>query len=142
MLAQASQDFHEDRPALPSDDIYALAASFFQVLFEKEPFQYGGARAKERGLNWAGVERDGYPVVAAFLSQATAPNPEHRFATVADALAVLNPSPKVEIRSEGAVKSETGDTIPPESNIPANIRGEQQERYENEVNWLNWLNTR
>ena len=56
------------RPASPADDIYALAASFFQVLFEKEPFQYGGALAKERGLNWEGVERDGYPAVSAFLS--------------------------------------------------------------------------
>ena len=129
----------EGRPASPADDIYALAASFFQVLFEKEPFQYGGALAKERGLNWEGVERDGYPAVSAFLSQATAPNPEQRFATVADALAVLNPPPSVEIRPEDAVKPETGEPIPPESDIPTNARDERKERYENEVDWLKSL---
>ena len=127
------------RPASPADDIYALAASFFQVLFEKEPFQYGGALAKERGLNWEGVERDGYPAVSAFLSQATAPNPEQRFATVADALAALNPPPSVEIRPEDAVKPETGEPIPPESDIPTNTRTERKERYENEVGWLKSL---
>ena len=129
----------EGRPASPSDDVYALAASFFQVLFEKDPFQYSGALAKERGLNWEDVDREGYPTVAAFLDQATAPNPEQRFATVADALAVLNSPPSAEIQPEDAVKLETGDTIPPEPDIPANTRVEQQERYENEVNWLKFL---
>ena len=129
----------EGRPASPSDDIYALAASFFQVLFDKEPFQYGGALAKERGLNWECVERDGYPAVSAFLSQATALSPEQRFATVADALAALNPPPSVEIRPEDAVKAETGEPIPPELDIPTNTRTERKERYENEVNWLKSL---
>ena len=41
----------ENRLAAPADDFFALAASFFQVLFEKEPFMYDGSRAKERGLN-------------------------------------------------------------------------------------------
>ena len=43
--------------SLSSDDIYALAASFFHVVFEKEPFQYSGTQAKERGLNWECVDR-------------------------------------------------------------------------------------
>ena len=42
----------KDLEASPSDDLYALAASFFHVLFEKEPFNYGGNQEKERGLNW------------------------------------------------------------------------------------------
>ena len=33
-------------PASPSDDIYALAASFFHVVFEKEPFQYSGVSSQ------------------------------------------------------------------------------------------------
>src|SRR5262249_24156393 len=37
-----SSSFREKRPAAPSDDIYALAACFFHVMFEKEPFRYGG----------------------------------------------------------------------------------------------------
>ena len=49
----------------PSDDIYALAASFFQVLFEKPPFQYDDVQAKERGLNWAGRQAGSLPDVGA-----------------------------------------------------------------------------
>ena len=129
----------EGRPASPSDDVYALAASFFQVLFDKEPFQYGGALAKERGLNWEGTGREGYSTVAEFLDQATAPNPEQRFATVSDALAVLSLPPSAEIRPEDAVKPDTGEIIPPQSELPTNIRGERKERQENEVDWLKFL---
>ena len=96
-----SPSYLEGRDAAPSDDLYALAASLFQVLFEKEPFQYDGVLAKERGLNWNGVERDEYPLLAAFLDRATDPDPEKRFATVADALVVLNPSRRDESQTEG-----------------------------------------
>ena len=65
----------ENRLAAPTDDFFALAASFFQVLFEKEPFMYDGSRIKERGLNWDGVEREDYPTVAAFLEQGDEPRP-------------------------------------------------------------------
>ena len=109
------------------------------MLFEKEPFQYGGVRAKERGLNWEGADREGYPTVAAFLDQATAPNPEQRFATVADALTVLNSPPSAEVQPEDAVKPETSGTISPDSDISTNIRPERKERYENEVDWLGSL---
>ena len=81
----------KDRLATPADDFFALAASFFQVLFEKEPFMYDGSRAKERGLNWEGVEREQYPTVAAFLEQATHPDPGQRFASAAKAKAALSP---------------------------------------------------
>ena len=47
-----SPSYQTGRPASPSDDLYALAASFFHVIFEHEPFRYDGAPAKERGLNW------------------------------------------------------------------------------------------
>lgn len=80
-----------DRLAAPADDFFALAASFFQVLFEKEPFMHDGSRAKERGLNWEGVEREQYPTVAAFLEQATHPDPNQRFASAAKAKAALSP---------------------------------------------------
>ena len=80
-----------DRLAAPADDFFALAASFFQVLFEKEPFMYDGSRAKERGLNWEGVEREKYPTVAAFLERATNPDPNQRFVSAAKAKAALSP---------------------------------------------------
>ena len=76
-------------PLSPSDDIYALAASFFHVLFEKEPFQYGGTQAKERGLNWEGLDREEYQPLADFMDKATHPDPEKRFSLVSEAIEIL-----------------------------------------------------
>ena len=87
----ARPSYLEGRPAAAADDLYALAASFFQILFEREPFRYDGAQAKERGLCWDGVEREEYPTVAEFLDRATDPDPKRRFASAADAVAVLMP---------------------------------------------------
>src|SRR5207249_3089460 len=67
----------------------ALAASFFHVIFDKEPFQYGGVQAKERGLNWEGVDRGECTVLVAFLEKATDPDPKARFSSVAEALVAL-----------------------------------------------------
>jgi serine/threonine protein kinase len=80
------------RPILPSDDLYALAASFFHVLFEKDPFLYGGAQIKERGLNWEALDRGEYPILADFLDRATHPVPEMRFQSVAEAIEALKPT--------------------------------------------------
>ncbi len=114
----------KDRLAAPADDFFALAASFFQVLFEKEPFMYDGNRAKERGLNWEGVERAEYPTVAAFMDQATNPDREQRFASATEAKAVLN------LGSEKIDEPvDEGDS--PESEPPA--------RSENQVTWLQFL---
>ena len=114
----------KDRLAAPADDFFALAASFFQVLFEKEPFMYDGNRAKERGLNWDGVEREDYPTVAAFMDQATNPDREQRFASATEAKAVLNLGSK---KIDEPV--DEGDS--PESEPPA--------RSENQVPWLQFL---
>ena len=84
-----SPSYQNGQIASPSDDLYALAASFFHVIFEKEPFQYGGIRAKERGLNWEGVARDGYQMLSDFLDRATSPNPAHRFSSIDEALDLL-----------------------------------------------------
>ena len=84
------------RPASPSDDLYALAASFFHLIFEHEPFRYEGAPAKERGLNWEAVaaeQRAEYPGVAAFLDRATDPDPDRRFQSATEALKALKAKP-------------------------------------------------
>jgi serine/threonine protein kinase len=86
-----SPSYKENRPLTAADDIYALAASFFHVIFNREPFQYGGISAKERGLNWDGVDRSDWPTVVAFLDKATSPNPSDRFTSIAGAVALLNP---------------------------------------------------
>ena len=76
-------------PAQPSDDIYALAASFFHVIFDRDPFLYGGNRAKERGLNWIGINRDNFPVLASFLDKATNPDPTQRYQSASEVIGVL-----------------------------------------------------
>ncbi|HAS50597.1 MAG TPA: hypothetical protein DCS21_02140 [Gammaproteobacteria bacterium] len=58
----------------PADDVYALAASFFSVLYDREPFP----NDPENGLNWMGVA--GYERLRPFLERATHPRPEERFA--------------------------------------------------------------
>ncbi len=84
-----SPSYQERRPANPSDDIYALAASFFHVIFEKEPFRYGGELDKKRGLNWEGVNRVECPTLVAYLDKATHPDRQLRFANVSEAVAAL-----------------------------------------------------
>ena len=114
----------EKRLAAPADDFFALAASFFQVLFGKEPFMYNGSRAKERGLNWEGVEREEYPTVAAFLEQTTHPDPSRRLASAAEAKAILTLPESIDAEDGG------GDGEPPL---------ESPARSENEVPWLQSL---
>ncbi len=125
----SSNSHLEDRPAAPADDFFALAASFFHVLFEKEPFMYDGSRAKERGLNWEGVEREEYPTVTTFLAKATNPDPDQRFASAAEAKAALSPPRHTD--TDEPVDEGGGDAIEP--------RSEPLVRSENEVPWLQSL---
>ncbi len=74
-----SPERQQKRPTSPADDLFALAASFFHVLFEKEPFRYTGELVKNRGLNWAGNDRNEFPIIAAVLDKATHPDPSQRF---------------------------------------------------------------
>ena len=128
----------EGREVAPSDDLYALAASFFHVLLEREPFLHDGIRSRERGLVWQDVERDEYPLLAAFLDCATDPDPERRFATTAEALAALRPARTTE--SPGVAASDESDV---ERGVPsatsAGAESERRERRENEVPWLKSL---
>ncbi|MCI0422698.1 MAG: hypothetical protein L0312_26335, partial [Acidobacteria bacterium] len=127
-----SHSYQEKRPASPSDDIYALAASFFHVIFEKEPFSYSGELNKKRGLNWEGVNREEYPILAAFLDKATHPDPQLRFANVAEALIAAKigeaTSPVEEVKSEQ-----------PQISValkPTEQQGSQPALREQRVEWL------
>ena len=119
----------------PSDDLYALAASFFRVLFEKAPFQYDGVQAKERGLNWDGEEYDKYQLLAAFLDRATDPVPEKRFTTATDALGALR---RADSQTEDAELLKRGAVTAAESLLQAHAN-DRTERRENEVEWLKSL---
>ena len=128
----------EGREVAPSDDLYALAASFFRVLFEREPFLHDGIRSRERGLAWQDVERDEYPLLAAFLDRATDPNPERRFATTAEARAALRPARTTESPGVDA-PDEPGLEHGVPSTTSAGAESERSERRENEVPWLKSL---
>jgi len=85
----AGSEVMQDAGVKPSDDIYALAASFFHVVFDREPFLHRTERRKELGLAWDGIDAVGWPRLANFLNRATHPDPAQRFANANDALKAL-----------------------------------------------------
>ncbi len=119
-IIYSSPSREEKLPACPADDLYALAASFFHVVFEREPFYYSGELNKKRGLNWEGIDRSEYPILAPFLDKATHPDPTQRFANAAEALRALQ-TPEVTSMDETKI-------IPIATVL-------QEERIE----WLRWL---
>ena len=126
----SSPSSHEGRAASPSDDIYALAASFFHVLFDREPFRHDAEFSKQRGLNWSGLDRAEYPRLVEFFDRATHPDTQHRFATVADALQCLKP--QVPMDAKGI------DTEPRGTPVEGQVATEPPpaELREQRVNWL------
>ena len=129
------------RAASPSDDLYALAASFFHVLFDCAPFRGNGAPAKEHGLNWEAVDaeqRSEYPTVARFLERATEPDADRRFQSATEALTVLVPEPSVSPSPAPFPSVESGtkpgqESKPPVPLSPAPVRREER------VEWLKGL---
>lgn len=128
-----SPPFDENRKVSASDDIYALASSVFHVMFEKEPFLYNGDTVKEHGLNWEGINRAEYPVLADFLDKATRPDFKRRFASAADALSTLKPEPAEE------TSMETKDKKPVEPSDSTVEDAPRAERARNQVPWLRSL---
>lgn len=117
------------RPASASDDVYALAASFFHVVFGKEPFRYGGELAKERGVNWDGIDRDEYPTLGAFIDKATHPEPRRRFLSAVEALdALAAPQPAEKPQEEKL----------PEKPIKTEL-SKLQDLQEHKIEWLRSL---
>lgn len=70
---------------VPSDDIFALATTFFHVLFDREPFRFGANFQKSHGLNWEGLTAVELPLVSQFLRKATHTNSNERFRDGAEA---------------------------------------------------------
>ncbi|MDE0069130.1 MAG: NERD domain-containing protein [Caldilineaceae bacterium] len=128
----------DQRLASPADDLYALAASFFHVIYDREPFQYGGARAKNRGLNWEGLDRKEYSILPRFFDKATNPDPEQRYETIADALAALAAEYDIETEAEtDDEKPESLNGVQPSTSTQATVG--TVERHKNEVSWLHSL---
>ncbi|QDV68823.1 Serine/threonine-protein kinase PrkC [Rosistilla carotiformis] len=76
----------QGKPASSSHDIYALAATMFHVMFDREPFWYGGQKHRENGLNWEQLDRVAWGWIPDFLDKATSANGEQRFASAMQAL--------------------------------------------------------
>jgi serine/threonine protein kinase len=92
------------------DDLFALAASFFHVIFDREPFLFGAVRHKNHGLNWKGNEASTMPQLRQFLDRATNPQPQQRFADARDAVSFLTAMGTAEV-SDAVVLSPRGVTL-------------------------------
>jgi serine/threonine protein kinase len=85
----ASSSRRANKPAMPVDDVFALAASLFHVLTDRLPFVFDGMRRDDAGLSWAEGERERYPRLVGFLDRATDADPTRRFETAGTALRFL-----------------------------------------------------
>ena len=87
--AYSSPSVQQNRTIEPSDDIYALAATFFHVLYDREPYRFGAEFDKTRGLNWGGIDDVDLPLVRQFLQKATHIDPQQRFSNGLEAKVFL-----------------------------------------------------
>lgn len=76
--------------AKASDDIYALASTFFEVIFDRAPFDHEGIFDKQMGLNWDESEKSQFPTLAPVLERATHPDSSSRFQSTYELLAALD----------------------------------------------------
>ena len=115
--------------AVPGDDLYALAASFFHVLFDTEPFRRDGDRFLRGALDWDKADREEYPGLMEFLDKATDPDSNKRLTSVADALKALSEPPSTDADEvvDEPLEGTSETTIEP------------LERHPNEVRWLRHL---
>lgn len=126
----------EGRTASPADDLFALAASFFHVLFDEEPFRCRDGIDKACGLNWDGIDRSEYERIFRFLDRATHPESVWRFGSVDEALDTLRQTGVVEVEPSPEAK----DDVPVEPLTgPGGPSGVAGQRREQEVEWLKSL---
>lgn len=104
-------------PAMPSDDVFALAASLFHVLTDRLPFLFDGIRRDDSGLAWGLGERERYPRLSMFLDRAVDPEPARRFANARAALDFLR-----ELRNSKAVGGrDTRPALPEQQALRPNV---------------------
>ena len=133
-VAYCSPSRQQRQAAVPGDDLFALAASVFHVLFEKEPFRYGGEFVKTRGLNWSELNRAEYPIIAAALDQATNADPDKRFVSATEFVRALRPDLVASGVSRGS------DEIGGQTSERLDVGESQQiELSEQRIEWLSSL---
>ncbi len=124
------------KKAEPANDFYSLAASFFKVLYNREPFRHGGDLAKDRGLYWEGLDRERYGVISDFMDKATHPDRSLRFTSAQQALAFLDGKFETQVakRSTAAPKV-AGEAAKKTIEVASSIASES-ERNDNEIDFL------
>lgn len=129
-----SPSHQEGRGASPGDDLYALAATFFHVMFEREPFRHGENLDKRRGLNWDGIAREEFPTLAAWFDRATHPDAGKRFTSATEALHALSGT----ARAATTAMTETAaiPVEPPPSLEPSSAATASPQSREERVHWL------
>jgi serine/threonine protein kinase len=117
-----SPQAEQHQPLSLSDDVFALAASLFRAVTDREPFPMRGASFdKSKGAQWQDDEKAKMPLFAEFVSRATSPIPEQRFASAFVALEWLE--------SGLTPRSGTKSAEPSVLAVPAGLTA-------NEVPWL------
>ena len=139
--AYSSSNVQQLKIIVPSDDIFALATTFFHVLFDREPFRFGVNFDKSHGLNWEGLNTDELASVVQFLRKATHTDQSQRFKDGTEAKAfitrLLRPeSPAGTVLITGPAESEserlTPNTVPRLLDIlfsyPGSLKGNRETR--------------
>ena len=106
------------------DDLHALAASFFHVLFDRMPFSAALGAPSKATLKWRDEDQNRYPELVDFLGKAMDAQSALRFSSAAEALDSL-PKPGALAREE-----DLGEVPPVPPPQPVSLRGP------NEVPWL------
>jgi serine/threonine protein kinase len=123
-----SSEIAQGLPVDFSDDLFALAATIFHVIFDRLPFLHGGAYRKDLGLSLREEERADWPILSHFLDRATHPDRKKRIPSAMAALWLL----------DGNVDEVVTEPMVPGVEAP---RAEEllQARGDNVVPWLNQL---
>ncbi len=74
------------QPADCSNDVYALATTIHHVVFDRQPFWYGGEKLRENGLDWSNIDRNQWQWIPEFLDKAVGARTDSRFANAMHAL--------------------------------------------------------
>jgi len=82
----AAPESGDGQLAQRSHDVFALAASLYEVIFDRDAFMHDGNREKPLGLNWEGVDRGTWAWVPEFMDRATHRNLANRFGDAQQAL--------------------------------------------------------
>lgn len=102
-----SPELEAGLPVEFSDDVYALSATIFHTLFDRQPFHHGAHSDKSRGLNWHEINQSEWERLNKFLSRAAHPDKSQRFASAMEAQVFLRRLTQPETPSDESFVPET-----------------------------------